>query len=74
MQTQAPKVVGTKSRNFCSPHWMLLSFVTTLHDDYKSSKQDVMVFWDATQTRNPRFKDAHTGTKRRLDVKTSNRD
>jgi hypothetical protein len=23
MQTQAPKVVGAKSRNFCSPDWML---------------------------------------------------
>ncbi len=28
----------------------------------------------ATRPRNPRFKDVHTGTKRRLDVKTSNRD
>ena len=27
-----------------------------------------------TRPRNPRFKDVHTGTKRRLDVKTSNRD
>ncbi len=28
----------------------------------------------AARPRNPRFKDAHTGTKRRLDVKTSNLD
>ncbi len=34
----------------------------------------VLVAWFATRPRNPRFKDAHTGTKRRLDVKTSNLD
>jgi hypothetical protein len=40
-----------------------------IHDLLASSLACIL-----TRPRNPRFKDVHTGTKRRLDVKTSNRD
>ncbi len=42
---------------------VLLSFVTTLQDDTKDSSMRC----DAIP-RNPRFKDAHTGTKRRFET------
>jgi hypothetical protein len=65
-----------KVRSCMSPWMRCVGFLDAniFCNNFARWLQKILATCDAIRPRNPRFKDVHTGTKRRLDVKTSNRD